>query len=147
MPARKKAALPHHRVLIVDDEESTRLLIARLLGKAMKVDAQLAGTCEQALRLANNYAYDAILLDLLMPGIGGFEVLKEIRAGSANMATPILVISVLSDKETNDRCLAAGADGLLVKPVERRALLYAVKALLAGRGKAKRKLINPAEDG
>ncbi len=146
MPA-KKAAAPYHRLLIVDDEESTRLLIARLLTKGMKVDAQLAGTCEQALHLANNYAYDAILLDLLMPGIGGFEVLKEIRAGSANMATPILVISGLVDLETNNRCVAAGADGFLVKPVERRALLFAVKALLASRGKAKRKLINPAEDG
>jgi DNA-binding response OmpR family regulator len=146
MPAKKTAAL-RHRLLIVDDEESTRLLIARLLTKGMKVEAQLAGTCEQALRLANNYAYDAILLDLLMPGIGGFEVLREIRAGSANMTTPILIISVVSEQEANDRCIAAGADGFLVKPVEQRALLYAVKALLAARGKVKRKLRNPEEDG
>jgi len=134
MPAKKTLA-PRHRLLIVDDEESTRLLIARLLTKGMKVEAQLAGTCEQALRLANNYAYDAILLDLLMPGIGGFGVLREIRAGSVNLTTPILVISVLSDQEANDRCIAAGADGFLVKPVEQRALVYAVKTLLAARGK------------
>jgi len=82
-----------------------------------------------------------------MPGIGGFGVLKEIRAGSVNMATPILIVSVLADLETNDRCIAAGADGFLVKPVERRALVYAVKALLAARGKAKLKPINPAQDG
>jgi DNA-binding response OmpR family regulator len=137
MPAQLKSATPRHRVLIVDDEESTRLLLARLLSKDMKVEAQLAGTCEQALRLAGNYAYDAILLDLKMPGIGGFEVLRKIRAGSANMTTPVMIVSVLSDQETNDRCIAAGADGFLVKPVERRALVYAVKALLAARGKAK----------
>jgi DNA-binding response OmpR family regulator len=136
MPARKTASL-RHRMLIVDDEESTRLLIARFLVKGMKIEAQLAGTCEQALRLARNYAYDAILLDLQMPGIGGFEVLNEIRAGSANMATPIMIVSVFDDMETNDRCIAAGADGFLVKPVERRALVYAVKALLAARGKRK----------
>ena len=146
MPARKAAA-PRHRLLIVDDEESTRLLIARLLTTGMDVEAQLAGTCEQALHLANNYAYDAILLDLLMPGIGGFGVLKEIRAGSANMTTPILIISVVSEQEANDRCIAAGADGFLVKPVERRALVYAVKALLAARGKAKRIERNPEGDG
>ena len=146
MPA-KKAAAPRHRLLIVDDEESTRLLIARLLTTGMKADAQLAGTCEQALRLASDYAYDAILLDLQMPGIGGFGVLKEIRAGSVNMATPILIVSVLEDLETNDRCIAAGADGYLVKPVERRALVYAVKALLAARGKAKRIERNPEGDG
>jgi DNA-binding response OmpR family regulator len=137
MPAPKKAPAPRHRLLIVDDEESMRLLIARLLVKGMKIEAQLAGTCEQALRLARNYAYDAILLDLQMPGIGGFEVLKAIRAGSANMATPIMIVSVHDDMETNDRCIAAGADGYLVKPVERRSLVYAVKALLAARGKRK----------
>jgi DNA-binding response OmpR family regulator len=138
MPAKKTTPL-RHRLLIVDDEESMRLLIARFLTKGMKVEAQLAGTCEQALRLARNYAYDAILLDLQMPGIGGFEVLREIRAGSVNLTTPIMIISVLADLETNDRCIAAGADGFLVKPVERRALVYAVKALLAARGKRRPK--------
>ena len=131
----KKTAAPRHRLLIVDDEESMRLPIARFLVKGMKIEAQLAGTCEQALRHARNYAYDAILLDLQMPGIGGFEVLKAIRAGSANMATPIMIVSVRDDMETNDRCIAAGADGFLVKPVEQRALVYAVKTLLAARGK------------
>ena len=138
MPA-KKTAEPRHRLLIVDDEESMRLLIARFLVKGMNIEPQLAGTCEQALRLARNYAYDAILLDLQMPGIGGFEVLKAIRAGSANMATPIMIVSVLEDLATNDRCIAAGADGFLVKPVEQRALIYAVKALLAARGKRRPK--------
>ena len=146
MPAKKTAA-PRHRLLIVDDEESTRLLIARLLTTGMDVEAQLAGTCEQALRLARNYAYDAILLDLQMPGIGGYGVLKEIRARSANMATPVMIVSVLDDMETNDRCIAAGANGYLVKPVERRALAYAVNALLAARGKAKRVQHKSEEDG
>ena len=137
MPRKQDSAAPRHRLLIVDDEESTRLLIARLLTQGMNVDVQLAGTCEQALRFAGNFAYDAILLDLLMPGIGGFGVLQEIRRASANTTTPILVVSMLSDQEASDRCMAAGADGFLVKPVEQRALVYAVKSLLAGRGKAK----------
>jgi DNA-binding response OmpR family regulator len=137
--AARKRSVPRHRLLIVDDEESMRLLLARLATKGLKAEVQLAGTCEQALRLARNYAYDAILLDLMMPGIGGFEVLKEIRAGSANMATPILVVSALEDMETNDRCLAAGASGFLVKPVEQKALVIAVKSLLAARGRSKHK--------
>jgi DNA-binding response OmpR family regulator len=139
MPAKTASTAPRHRLLIVDDDESTRLLLARLLSKDMKVEAQLVGTCEQALRLAKNFAYDAILLDLQMPGIGGLGVLKEIRAGSANMTTPVLIVSVLDDIETNERCMALGANGFLVKPVERRALVYAVKSLLAARGKAKPK--------
>lgn len=138
MAARKRPD-PRHRLLIVDDEESMRLLLARLATKGLKAEVQLAGTCEQALRLARNYAYDAILLDLMMPGIGGFEVLKEIRASSANMSTPILIVSALEDMETNDRCIAAGASGFLVKPVEQKALVIAVKSLLAARGKSKRR--------
>lgn len=126
-----------HRVLIVDDEESTRLLLARVLTKALNVDVTLAGTSEQALRMAGNYAYDAILLDLLMPGIGGYEVLKEIRAASPNMATPVIVVSVLADQETKDRCLAAGANAYLVKPVERNSLAATVRAQIAGRRKPK----------
>ena len=126
-----------HRILIVDDEESMRLFLARVLTTALKVEVTLAGTCEQALRLARNYAYDAILLDLLMPGIGGFEVLKEVRRASPNVATPIIVVSVLSDAATKDRCAAAGASAYVVKPVERHSLVATVKAQFAGRSKPK----------
>ena len=127
-----------HRVLIVDDEESMRLLLARVLVNGLKAEVTLAGTCEQALRLAGNYAYDAILLDLLMPGIGGFEVLREIRRASPNIATPVVIVSVLSDQATKDRCMRAGASAYVVKPVERNALVATVKAQIAGRAKPKK---------
>jgi len=126
-----------HRVLIVDDEESMRLFLARILANGVKAEVTLAGTCEQALRLAGNYAYDAILLDLLMPGVGGFEVLREIRRASPNIATPVVIVSVLSDQATRDRCTRAGASAYVVKPVERNSLIATVKAQIAGRGKPK----------
>lgn len=131
-------AAPRHRVLIVDDEEATRLLLARILSSELKIEVQLAGTCEQALRLADEYAYDAILLDLLMPGIGGLEVLKEIRAHSPNMATPIVVVTVVSDPNTRQQCMSAGASAYLVKPIERAALAATVKAQIDGRKRAVR---------
>jgi DNA-binding response OmpR family regulator len=141
MSARDSAAdkATRHRVLIVDDEESMRIYLARILATALKVEVTLAGTCEQALRLARNYAYDAILLDLLMPGVGGFEVLKEIRRASPNVATPVIIVSVLSDQATKDRCMKAGANTYVVKPVERHSLVATVKAQIAGRGKPKHK--------
>ena len=128
---------PRYRVLIVDDEESTRLLLARMLSKELKVDAQLAGTCEQALRLAGNYAYDAILLDLLMPGIGGLGVLRRIRSGSPNASTPVIVVSVVTDQATIASCMAAGANAYHAKPIRRAELIATVKAQLAARGKPK----------
>ncbi|OFZ86677.1 MAG: hypothetical protein A2W21_00810 [Betaproteobacteria bacterium RBG_16_66_20] len=127
----------HHRVLIVDDEESMRLYLARILATVLKVEVTLAGTCEQALRLARNYAYDAILLDLLMPGVGGFEVLREIRRASPNIATPVIIVSVLSDQATRDRCMRLGANAYVVKPIERNSLVATVKAQMAGRSKPK----------
>jgi len=126
-----------HRVLIADDEESMRLFLARILANGVKAEVTLAGTCEQALRLAGNYAYDAILLDLLMPGVGGLEVLREIRRASPNIATPVVIVSVLSDQATKDRCARAGANAYVVKPVERNSLIATVKTQIAGRGKPK----------
>lgn len=119
------------RVLIVDDEESTRLLLARLLTADLGVEAQLAGTCEEALRLAEATTYDAILLDLLMPGIGGAGVLSEIRGSATNQATPVIIVSVVAEQETIERCLAAGANAYHVKPVRRAELVAAVRTQLA----------------
>jgi DNA-binding response OmpR family regulator len=126
-----------HRVLIVDDEESMRLLLAHVLTSELGVEVTLAGTCEQALKLAGNFAYDAILLDLLMPGIGGIQVLDEIRASSPNMATPVIIVSVLSDPDTRNRCLAGGANAYVVKPVDRHSLAATVRAQIAARKKPK----------
>jgi two-component system copper resistance phosphate regulon response regulator CusR len=124
-----------HRVLIVDDDESMRLLLARILSEGLKVEVQLAGTCEQALRLAESYAYDAILLDLLMSGMGGYSVLLDIRRSSPNAATPVIIVSQVYDKDAIDSCLAAGANAYHVKPVKRAELLATVKGQLAARRK------------
>jgi CheY-like chemotaxis protein len=134
-PREDEALKPRHRVLIVDDEESTRLLLASMLAKDLGVDAQLAGTCEQALRFASNYAYDAILLDLLMPGIGGQALLAEIRQHTPNARTPVIIVSVVGDKATVDACMAAGANAYHHKPVRRADLVATVKAQIAARGK------------
>src|SRR5262245_15814265 len=122
-----------HRMLVVDDEESTRLLLARTLSQSLNAEVQLAGTCEQALRFASTYVYDAILLDLLMPGMGGFGVLYEIRHNSPNRTTPVILVTQVAEKDTLDRCLAAGANAYHIKPVERGELLAIVRDQLAAR--------------
>lgn len=118
------------RVLIVDDDESMRLLLAKILSTALKVEATLAGTGEEALRLARRQRYDVILLDLLIPGTSGFKVLRSLRAGSRNVATPVIIVSVLSESFTKEHCLAAGATAYIAKPVDRDVLVAAVKAQL-----------------
>ena len=124
-------------MLVIDDEESTRLLLARMLSQGLNAEVQLAGTCEQALRYASTYVYDAILLDLLMPGIGGFGVLYEIRHNSPNAATPVILVTQVAEKDTLDRCLAAGANAYHIKPVERDELMTIVRDQLDARSKSR----------
>jgi CheY-like chemotaxis protein len=125
------------RLLVIDDEESTRLLLARILSQGLGAEVQLAGTCEQALRFASTHVYDAILLDLLMPGIGGAGVLQEIRRASANTATPVIVVTQVTEKQTLERCMAAGANAYHLKPVARTQLLAIVREQIAARAKTK----------
>jgi len=124
-------------ILVVDDQEPMRLLLAQILAQELKVEVTLAGTCEKALRLADEKVFDLILLDLLMPGIGGFEVLKRIRAGSANKATPVIVVSVLGASIMDEdeivslgRAKALGANAVVSKPFTRTSLMTAVKEQL-----------------
>ena len=123
------------RVLIVDDDEAMRLLLAGMVSSELKAEVQLAGTCEHALRLAEQNHYDVILLDLLMPGIGGFALLYRLRASTANAKTPVIIVS--SDGAAAQRCLAAGANAYLVKPVQPRELGATIRQHLAGRSHAR----------
>src|SRR5215471_2152492 len=125
---------PRRRLLIVDDEEAMRLLLAKLVQQDLGAEVTLAGTCEAAVRLSRAAPYDAILLDLMMPGIGGVEVLRQIRADSVNRSTPVVIVSVLvKDPETGEplteeRAKALGANGIVPKPVDRGSLAAALRA-------------------
>jgi two-component system, OmpR family, response regulator ResD len=117
------------KVLIVDDEESMRLLLRRILEPIPALDVTLAGGCELALQLAAERTYDLILLDLLMPGIGGIEVLSRIRK-SPNKETPVIIVSIMADPDTKIVCQSLGVADYVVKPIDRAALLGAVNAQL-----------------
>lgn len=117
--------------LLVDDQEPMRLLLAQFIKQDLRAEIALAGTCEAALRLVSRNVYDVILLDLLMPGMGGFELLSRIRSDSPNKSTPVVVVSALAgDGVSVERVKTLGADAVVAKPVRRRALIAAVKAQL-----------------
>jgi CheY-like chemotaxis protein len=124
-----------YRALVVDDNEPTRILIARILEQELDLQVTIAGTCEVAVRFAEDRPFDVILLDLLMPGIGGFDVLKMIRSDSANVDTPIVIVSVLDDQASIDRCMELKAQAFVVKPVNRPVLTEVVKAHLPAKSK------------
>jgi CheY-like chemotaxis protein len=90
-------AVRGRRVLVVDDEREIAELIAGQLAP-LEVRATIAGGGEEALALLRAEHFDAITLDILMPGMDGFEVLRQIRADPELRPTPIVVVSVFSGR-------------------------------------------------
>jgi CheY-like chemotaxis protein len=120
-------------ILVVDDDESTRLLIGRIVTQELGARVTLAGTGAEALSIAETSSFDIILLDLLMPGIGGYEVLSQLRERGANRETPVVVVSVMSTPESIERCRQLGATSYVAKPIDRYLVTTAIRSLLEGR--------------
>src|SRR3954469_7493832 len=118
------------RVLIVDDEESMRLLLRRVLQSNPALEVTLASGAAEALKLIAEHRYDLILLDLLMPGAGGIEVLTRIRNGSINRKTPVVIVSVMAAAPTRIAGQSLGVSDYLVKPIDREAVLAAVNSAI-----------------
>lgn len=115
------------RVLLVEDDSAlSRTVEAMLKAEQAVVDTTDMG--EDALEIAKLYDYDAILLDLMLPDIGGQEVIRRLR--DARVKTPILVLSGLGQVEERLKALDAGADDYLVKPFDRRELMSRLRAVV-----------------
>jgi CheY-like chemotaxis protein len=123
-------ALPMKKILVVDDEESMRLLIRRIL-EAIPAEVSLADGPEEADRLLAGSAFDLVLLDLLMPVEGGIQLLSRLRGMPARRSTAVIIVSVIADAETRNVCQSLGVRDYVVKPFQRDALLSAVRAQLA----------------
>jgi CheY-like chemotaxis protein len=118
------------RVLVVEDDRRSQELMAILLEDQGLV-VELASTGEQALEHLREGLPAAVVLDLLLPGIDGWEVLARIRRDPRTAGVPVLVVSILDERA---RALALGADDYMVKPVDRDLLVGALRraALLPG---------------
>jgi len=119
------------RVLLAEDDRMLRAAIARGLREALYVVDQ-AGAGPQALSLASANEYDAIILDVLLPGKNGIAVCRAIRE-RAN-AVPILMLTALDDVERRIAGLDAGADDYMTKPFDFGELLARLRALTRRRG-------------
>ena len=120
------------RVLIVEDEPRLAENIARSLREIAGYAVDVAPDGQEGLFLAESNAYDAVLLDLMLPKLGGMQVLTRIR--QAGQRTPVLVVTARDDKESVVALLNAGADDYLTKPFDLGELLARTKALIR-RGK------------
>ena len=128
------AASEQPRVLVVDDNPVNRQVLGLILSSGDLLHDE-AGDGAEAVALASREPYDAILMDLQMPVMDGFEAIRRIRlieAESGRARTPILVVSANCLDDHVDAAAAAGADGHLCKPVSPAGLFRALTPLLAG---------------
>ncbi|MBP0492918.1 PleD family two-component system response regulator [Roseomonas indoligenes] len=117
------------RVLVVDDiAANLKLLEARL--NAEYYEVSLASSGAEALRLAQSWGPDVILLDVMMPGMDGYEVCRLLKASPATAHIPVVMITALVDQTERVRGLEAGADDFLSKPVDHATLFARLRALL-----------------
>jgi class 3 adenylate cyclase len=110
-----RAAAYSSRILVVDDNASNRdVLERRLVREGHRVVCAANGT--SALELIVRQEFDLILLDLIMPEMSGFEVLRRLKAAEHTRHIPVIVISALDELDSVVRCIEAGAEDYLTKP-------------------------------
>jgi len=115
----------HGKVLIVDDESSIRRALHNTL-HAMGFDVDDAATGEAALLLVREGQYDAVLLDINMPGMGGVKACREIRRSLPRLG--ILMLTVRDSEDDKVTALDAGADDYITKPFNARELAARLRA-------------------
>jgi DNA-binding response OmpR family regulator len=115
------------RVLVVDDEPGVRRALQRGL-TAEGMDIVVAADGPSALQVARTGSFDAILLDIMLPGLSGYRVLQALRA--EGIRTPVLLVSAKDGEIDQADGLDLGADGYLVKPFSFVVLVAQVRALL-----------------
>lgn len=120
------------RVLVADDSPENRTIATGHLKNAgYEVIAVTSG--EEALEVLASERIDLVVLDVVMPGIGGFETCRRIRATPAIAQLPVLFLTAMGDREATAAALEVGGDDLLPKPMHRAELLLRARALIRQR--------------
>lgn len=119
------------KVLLVEDEKYLSAAICKMLkAENIMVDPVYTGT--DGLDYAYDELYDAIVLDVMLPGIDGFTILKKIR--KEKIKTPVLMLTARGDLEDRIQGLESGADYYLTKPFEKEELIACLRAITRRKG-------------
>ncbi len=118
-----------HKILIVDDDITITELMTALV-KAEGYEATAVNDSLQALEIARSLNPDLITLDLMMPGLTGFELCKLLRNDPKFSHTPIVIVSAKDDSESKEKARQAGAEDYLTKPFGLDDFLNKIKPLM-----------------
>ena len=126
--------MPRPRVLVADDvPDVARDLADRLAGLGYDV-VGVAGSGREVVRLAAETRPDLVLLDVMMPGLSGLDVCRELRRDGRTSALPVILLTGRVDDGDVEMGLGAGADDYMVKPFNPRELVGRVEAVLTRKG-------------
>ncbi len=125
-PAHEQAPECAGKILVVDDEEINRELLSSLLS-VYHYDVVEAEDGETALELAAAAPPDTVLLDVMMPGLDGFEVCRRLKADPATAAIPVLLVTALSERKDRLTGIKAGANDFLTKPIDSQDVVLRVR--------------------
>jgi CheY-like chemotaxis protein len=116
-------------VLVVDDERDNRELLGVILAWE-GFETSMAESGEEAIASVAEHLPHLILLDVMMPGMDGYQVATKIKGDPAAKDTPIIIVSAMTDESSQQRGRSCGAEDFIAKPVERDQLVTHVKNLL-----------------
>ncbi|MEC4804835.1 MAG: response regulator [Jaaginema sp. PMC 1079.18] len=111
-----QSPLPLHlKILVVDDDEDNRFLLLNFL-EVLGCEVLSASSGEETLLLASQQSFDLILLDLVLPGIDGFETFRQLKNDARSRNIPAIAVTGLTLAEERQKIYQAGFDGYLSKP-------------------------------
>jgi len=117
------------RVLVIDDEPHIRRVLDAMLGKE-GFEVLLALDGSEGLSVLASSPVDLVILDLVMPGPNGLEVLAKIRSRPATSATPVIILTAKGQDADREAALAGGADDFMTKPFSPKKLVSRIRELL-----------------
>jgi CheY-like chemotaxis protein len=126
-----EGALRHKTILIADDDMRNIFALSSAL-QDYEIDIVIANNGRQALeRLAENPAIDLVLTDIMMPEMDGYEVMQAIRSDKKHARLPIIALTAKAMKNDREKCIAAGANDYISKPVDVDKLLSMMRVWLS----------------
>jgi CheY-like chemotaxis protein len=139
------AACAPLRILLVEDNPANQKLATYILQDRGHL-VEIAGDGQEAIYLAEQNRYDVILMDVQMPGMDGLEATAAIRnRENGERRVPIIAMTAHAMRGDRDRCLAAGMDGYLSKPIEAGEMIALIEGLACGAAPAVRESVTPSE--
>ena len=117
------------KIMIVDDDMTVTQLLTALLSMEGQ-ESMTVNDSTQAIEIAESFKPDLIVLDLMMPGLNGFDLCRRLHQDSRFEHIPILVVSALDDPESRRRAADAGAKDYLTKPFSMDSFIQRIKELI-----------------